>query len=157
MAFFYASGGKQGRRPGITGIMEVVTDPEPDTTAGDANSAGYVPKEADRKRWVQVRVEFRKKLSKPVHLTELQQFKSGELKDLQEFNFARLSVSKVSEKEWNFINSLIEGFDDDDENNAGNLEDELEAQVAGPSGTTVVEEDTTTIVTEQPNGDVVVE
>ena len=155
-AFFYASGGKQGRKPGITGIMEIVSDAEPDTTAFDESSPGYEVREAQRKRWVQVRVEFRKKLTKPVHLAELQQFKNGELKDLQEFNAARLSVSKVSEKEWHFINSLIEGFDDD-ENNGGDLDDELERQVAGPSGTTVVEEDVTTIVTEQPNGDVVVE
>lgn len=33
---------------------------------------------------------------------------------MQELNAARLSVSKVSEKEWKFIvNNLIEGYDDD--------------------------------------------
>ena len=33
---------------------------------------------------------------------------------MQELNAARLSVSKVSEKEWNFIvNELIDGYEDD--------------------------------------------
>ncbi|EME48521.1 hypothetical protein DOTSEDRAFT_39859 [Dothistroma septosporum NZE10] len=155
MAFFYASGGKQGRKPGITGIMEIVSKAEPDATVNDPRSAGYVVKEADRKKWVAVRVEFRKKLSKPVHLTELQQYKNAELKDLQEFTAARLSVSKVSEKEWTFIYNLIEGFDD--VGKAGDLDGELEAQVAGPSGAILLTEDTTFIVTEQPNGDVVAE
>lgn len=38
----------------------------------------------------------------------------GVLSKMQEFNSARLSVSKVTEKEWNFIvNELIEGYEED--------------------------------------------
>lgn len=71
LAFFYASGGKQGRTPGITGIMEVVQESEPDPSAFDENSP-YYPKTANQRgteakpRWYMVHVEFRKKLSKPV-------------------------------------------------------------------------------------------
>lgn len=112
LAFFYASGGKRGRKPGIVGIMEIVGEHEPDVTTADENSAGYVEKEKDRAKWCVVRVEFRKKFSKPVYLSELQKFaKPGAvLENMQEFKAARLSVSKINEKEWNFIvDKLIEG------------------------------------------------
>lgn len=71
LAFFYASGGKQGRLPGITGIMEVVKEHEVDPSAFDENSAYYVANAktrgtVEKPRWSMVHVEFRKKLSKPV-------------------------------------------------------------------------------------------
>ncbi|EGP87811.1 uncharacterized protein MYCGRDRAFT_26867, partial [Zymoseptoria tritici IPO323] len=105
LAFFYASGGKQGRKPGIVGIMEIVKAAEIDQTVYDENSLGYVEKEKDRGRWVAVQVEYRSKLTKPVYLSELQKYKggSGVLSNMQELTAARLSVSKVSEEEWNFI------------------------------------------------------
>ena len=114
LAFFYASGGKAGRKPGITGIVEVVTEHEPDQSAFDEDSYGYVEKESDRGRWCVVHVEFRKKLSQPVHLKELQRYSegSGVLSDMQVLRLSRLSVSGVSEKEWDFIvNNLIEGYE----------------------------------------------
>ena len=49
-------------------------------------------------------------------LTELKKFalKDGALSQMQEFTTARLSVSKVSEAEWNFIvDKLIEGYEED--------------------------------------------
>lgn len=51
-------------------------------------------------------------------LKELQQFSrnSGVLANMQEFKAARLSVSKVSPQEWNFIvDNLIEGYEEDGE------------------------------------------
>ncbi|SMY23264.1 unnamed protein product [Zymoseptoria tritici ST99CH_1A5] len=117
LAFFYASGGKQGRKPGIVGIMEIVKAAEIDQTVYDENSLGYVEKEKDRGRWVAVQVEYRSKLTKPVYLSELQKYKggSGVLSNMQELTAARLSVSKVSEEEWNFITEkLIEGYEDDE-------------------------------------------
>lgn len=48
LAFFYASGGKSGRKPGIVGIMEVVREHEPDATTSDESSYGYVEKEKVR-------------------------------------------------------------------------------------------------------------
>jgi predicted RNA-binding protein with PUA-like domain len=117
LAFFYASGGKQGRKPGIVGIMEVVKEAEIDRTVYDEDSLGFVEKEKDRERWVAVHVEYRKKLTKPVYLSTLQKFKEGGgvLSNMQELVAARLSVSKVSEKEWTFITeNLVEGYEEDD-------------------------------------------
>ena len=121
LAFFYASGGKKGRAPGISGIMEVVKEAEPDLSAFDETSHNYVPNPKtrgtqDKPRWYLVHVEFRKKLSVPVSLKELQKYAQGDgvLSQMQEMTAARLSVSKVSEKEWDFIvNELIEGYEED--------------------------------------------
>ena len=71
LAFFYASGGKKGRVPGITGIMEIVKEAEPDMGAFDKNDPYYVENakqrgSEDKPRWFMVHVEFRKKLTKPV-------------------------------------------------------------------------------------------
>lgn len=112
LAFFYASGGKN---PGIVGIMEVVKEHEPDVTAWNVKSYGFVEKEKDRGKWCVVHVEYRNKLKKPVYRSELQKhLGDGPLGKMQEFNAARLSVSKVSEDEWNFIHeNLITGFEDE--------------------------------------------
>ncbi|KAK4508160.1 hypothetical protein PRZ48_001898 [Zasmidium cellare] len=136
LAFFYASGGKQGRKPGIVGIMEVVGEHEPDETTADESSAGYVEKEKDRAKWCVVRVEFRKKLTEPVYLSELQKFaKPGAvLENMQEFKAARLSVSKVTKKEWDFIvNNLVEGYEDDEEGieAAASIEEPVIEKTAG--------------------------
>lgn len=116
LAFFYASGGKAGRKPGITGIMEIVSEHEPDPSTHDAGSYGYVEKEGDREKWCMVQVAFRSKLTSPVTLAELQKYRNGDdsgiLKDMQVLKLTRLSVSKVSTKEWNFIvDNLIEGYE----------------------------------------------
>ncbi|KXT06136.1 hypothetical protein AC578_1358, partial [Pseudocercospora eumusae] len=115
LAFFYASGGK---KPGIVGIMEIVKEHEPDKTAWEENSYGYVEKASQRGQWCVVHVEFRKKLSKPVARDVLKKHYDGgqgPLGKMQEFTAARLSVSKVSEDEWNFISSLIEDDGEDEE------------------------------------------
>lgn len=53
---------------------------------------------------------------------------------MQEFTAARLSVSKVSTKEWNFIvNELIEGY-------------ETGTEERGPAGTVEITRDETTVV-----------
>lgn len=114
LAFFYASGGK----PGIVGIMEIVGEAQPDPTASDKNSYGYVANEAQRSKWCVVHVEFRMKFKKPITRTQLVAARdSGPLANLQEFTAARLSVSKVSKDEWDYINSLVEGSDDDEAEN----------------------------------------
>lgn len=114
LAFFYASGGKAGRKPGIVGIMEVVREHEPDASTADKEHYAYVEKEADRARWCVVHVEYRKKLSKPVHLSVLQEHAKdgGPLSNIELLRLARLSVSRVSEREWDFITeNLIEGYE----------------------------------------------
>lgn len=158
LAFFYASGGKSGRKPGIVGIMEVVKEHEPDATAHDEDAIGFVEDPKKRDRWCVVHVEYRKKLTKPVFLSELQKFAQdgGALSGMQELNAARLSVSKVSEAEWNFIiDNLVEGYygEDDAAEDAGlaapteNVEKRIE--------TDAVKERTTINTTEQADGDIV--
>ncbi|EMC94570.1 hypothetical protein BAUCODRAFT_35805 [Baudoinia panamericana UAMH 10762] len=116
LAFFYASGGKGGRTPGIVGVMEVVSEAEPDVTTANASTYGYVEDEKARNKWVVVGVAFRKKLSHPVSLKELQKYKAAGavLENMQLFKQSRLSVSKVSKAEWEFIiDELVEGYEAD--------------------------------------------
>ncbi|GAB7332319.1 hypothetical protein MBLNU13_g04149t1 [Cladosporium sp. NU13] len=118
LAFFYAS---QGKAPGITGVIEIVKEHEPDFTVDDESSIGYVEpaKRGKENQWSLVHVGFLKKLSKPVTLKEMQKYSgaNGILQDMQLIKQARLSVSKVSEKEWNFIvDELIEGYEEDGAN-----------------------------------------
>nr|POE60623.1 thymocyte nuclear protein 1 [Quercus suber] len=111
LAFFYASGGKSGRKPGITGIMEIVAEATRDMTVDDPNAYGYVDNVSAREKWVIVHVEHRKTLSKPVHLSELQKYKDGVLEHMELLHQSRLSVTGVREEEWNFIvNNLIAGY-----------------------------------------------
>lgn len=60
-------------------------------------------------------VEFRQKFPKLIKLKELQKYAKdgGILQKMQTLRQSRLSVSKVSKKEWDFIMSLVE--DDDTE------------------------------------------
>jgi predicted RNA-binding protein with PUA-like domain len=127
LAFFYAS---QGKAPGITGIIEIVQEHEPDFTVADESSIGYVEpaKRGQENQWSLVHVGFLKKLSKPVTLKELQKYSgaNGVLQDMQLIKQSRLSVSKVSEKEWNFIvDQLIEGYEEDAANTDGDDDDDL--------------------------------
>lgn len=95
----------------------MVKEAEPDVSAFDENSLYFSEKGTkDKPRWFLVHVEFRKKLSSPVTLKELQKYSQGDgvLSNMQQFKSARLSVSKVSEQEWDFIvNKLIEGYEED--------------------------------------------
>lgn len=114
LAFFYASNGKAGRKPGIVGIMEIVEEHTEDPSTADRDHYAYVEKEADRKKWCLVHVEFRKKFDKPVHLSELQEFSKDDsvLSHMELLKQSRLSVCKIKQKEWNFINeNLVQGFE----------------------------------------------
>lgn len=155
LAFFYASGGKSGRKPGIVGIMEVVKESEPDQTAWDEGAYGYVEDEKARSKWCVVHVEYRNKLSSPVHLSELQKYMegSGVLSKMQVLKQSRLSVTKVTEAEWTFINEqLIEGFEEQS--------DALPGAGSSPTNgksnnTPTAEEESSIITTEQRDGEVV--
>lgn len=152
LAFFYASGGKSGRKPGITGIMEIVKEHEPDQTTSDEGSYGYVKDEKARGKWCVVHVEYRNKLTKPVHLSELQKYMegSGVLSKMQVLKQSRLSVTSVTEEEWNFITeNLIEGYEEEDAlpGAEGGLRNEP------TNGTSNLEEESTLITTEQIDGE----
>ena len=88
-AFFYHSNiGKE-----IVGIMKVVALAHPDSTA-EPNDKGNIV-------WRCVDVEAVKPLPKPVTLATVKA--TPELAELELVKYSRLSVSKVSEAEWNLI------------------------------------------------------
>ncbi|KAK6412752.1 hypothetical protein LTR95_017928 [Oleoguttula sp. CCFEE 5521] len=120
LAFFYASQGKGKLQPGITGIMEVVKEAEPDQSVYDEDHYGYVEPEKRKaeNQWSLVHVEYRKKLSYPVTLKVLQKYgktEGGVLSEMEVLKTTRLSVTKVTEKEWDFIVNEIVGDDYEEE------------------------------------------
>jgi len=89
LAFFYHSNiGKE-----IVGIMRIVVPAHPDTTA-DLNAKGEVV-------WECVDVEAVKPFPRPVTLAEIKA--TPDLAELELVKLSRLSVSKVSEREWNLL------------------------------------------------------
>jgi predicted RNA-binding protein with PUA-like domain len=62
-----------------------------------------------------VHVEFRQKLNTPITLKELRAFqaeKGSPLESMQMLKLTRLSVSKVSKGEWEFLTGVMEGNGD---------------------------------------------
>ena len=129
-AFFYHSNCKV---PGIVGTMEIVKEHSVDgrpemgenmhlvqllncfvETAFDPEHPYYDGKSDRAKpKWCLVHVEFRQKFPEIIKLKELQKYAKpgGVLEKLQVLNQARLSVSKVTKKEWDFIMSLVDSED----------------------------------------------
>ncbi|KAL8648908.1 MAG: hypothetical protein Q9210_004718 [Variospora velana] len=108
MAFFYHSNCK---RPGIVGTMQIVREHSVDETAFDSEHPYYDPKSTREKpKWCVVHVEFRNKFPEMVALNELQKYAKpgGALENLQTLKMSRLSVSKVTKREWDFIYSLVD-------------------------------------------------
>lgn len=128
MVFFYHSNCK---RPGIAGTMEIVREHSVDgkhcscpavsvprdmltlssETAFDPEHPYYDPKSTREKpKWCVVHVEFRRKFPGLVKLKELQRFAKpgGVLESMQTLKLSRLSVSKVTKKEWDFIHTLVD-------------------------------------------------
>ncbi len=88
-AFFYHSNiGKE-----IVGIMTIVAPAHPDST-GELNGKGEVV-------WECVDVQSVKPFPRPVTLAEIKA--TPELSELELVKLSRLSVSKVSEAEWNLL------------------------------------------------------
>ncbi|MCJ1306376.1 hypothetical protein MMC25_000018 [Agyrium rufum] len=107
LAFFYHS---NCPTPGIAGIMEIVCEHSVDESAFDPNHPYYDEKSSrDNPKWSYVHVEFRKKFPGLVKLKDLQQYKGpGQpLENLQTLKQSRLSVSKVTQEEWDFIISIV--------------------------------------------------
>ena len=75
-------------------------------SAFDENHPYHDPNSTrDKPQWDVVHVEFRKKFKDLVKLKDLQKYAKpgGVLENLQTLKQSRLSVSKVSKKEWEFI------------------------------------------------------
>ena len=134
LAFFYHSNCK---KPGVAGVMEVVkehsvdgmpflltprlfhkTDLTSTESAFDPASPYYDAKsDREKPRWCLVHVAFRHRFDSYVTLKELQKYAKdgGPLKDLQTLKQTRLSVSKVSKKQWDFIAELGGGLGESEE------------------------------------------
>ena len=71
---------------------------------------------AENPKWCKVRVSFRRKFPELVRLKELQKYakEGGILQNLQTLRQSRLSVSKVSKKEWDFILRLVDDEEEDE-------------------------------------------
>ncbi|KAL2040245.1 hypothetical protein N7G274_007148 [Stereocaulon virgatum] len=108
LAFFYHSNCKV---PGIVGIMEIVQEHSVDESAFDPQHPYYDEKSnREKPKWCLVHVEFRQKFPEIIKLKDLQKYakEGGVLEDMQVLKQSRLSVSKVTKKEWNFITSLVD-------------------------------------------------
>lgn len=65
-------------------------------------------------KWCCVKVAYRQKFPEIIRLKELQRYakEGGVLANMQTLKMARLSVSKVTKKEWDFIMGLVETEDE---------------------------------------------
>lgn len=92
--------------PGIVGIIEIVREAYPDTTAFDTASPYYDPKsDPDQPRWFMVDVLYRRTFRRTLELSELRQHPElAEMPLLRRGN--RLSVMPVTAQQWRFILTL---------------------------------------------------
>ena len=96
--FFYHSNCKE---PGIVGIMKVASEPYPDPTQFDKKSKYYDPKSPeDNPRWCLVDVEFIRKLSRTITLSEIKEAKGFDGLILTRKG-NRLSIFPIEKKHWN--------------------------------------------------------
>ncbi|KAB8239648.1 hypothetical protein ETB97_001059 [Aspergillus alliaceus] len=105
-AFFYHS---NCRVPGVAGLMEIVQEHTPDESAFDPAHPYYDEKSSrEDPKWEVVHVEFRRKFKNFVSLNDLKAHakSGGPLENLQVLKQSRLSVSRVTKKEWDFILEL---------------------------------------------------
>lgn len=104
LAFFYHS---SCDTPGIVGIVEICREAYPDYTAFDSANPHYdAASTAENPRWFMVDVRFVRKLPRTIPLSELKD--RPELEGLALIRRgSRLSVMPVTEKQWEYILSLV--------------------------------------------------
>lgn len=92
--------------PGIAGIAKVEKEAYPDHTAFDKKSKYFDPKsDPDNPRWIMVDVKYVKKFKEVISLDQLKEYSElAEMKVVQKGN--RLSITPVTEEEFNFISNL---------------------------------------------------
>lgn len=96
--------------PGIVGRMTIARQAEPDKTALDPSSEGYDPKSTrENCRWDSVLVEFAERYKTMVTLKEIKAAaKSNEtIAGMKLLKLTRMSVTPVTEDEWNAILELM--------------------------------------------------
>ncbi|HEX6997423.1 MAG TPA: EVE domain-containing protein [Gammaproteobacteria bacterium] len=107
-AFFYHSSCPE---PGIYGIVEIVREAYADPTQFDPRDDHYDPASSrDDPRWYMVDVKLLRRVDPPILLSELRRHQQGALADLVLLKRGnRLSITPVTEDEWNFILGLERG------------------------------------------------
>ncbi|KAI1771091.1 DUF55-domain-containing protein [Hypoxylon cercidicola] len=107
VAFFYHSNCKD---PGIVGTMEIVQEHSPDLSAHDSTAPYYdASSKPDNPKWSVVHVKFRSKFKQQIGLKELKEMgKLGQpLEGMQMLKQSRLSVSRVSPAEFQYLMSVV--------------------------------------------------
>ncbi|WP_281783141.1 EVE domain-containing protein [Sinimarinibacterium flocculans] len=103
-AFFYHSSCAE---PGVVGIMRIVSGAYPDPTQFDPAADHYDPKSTrENPRWLQVDVQFEKKLTKPVTLATLRAHAAKLKGMLLLAPGSRLSVTPVRPEHWEYVLDL---------------------------------------------------
>ena len=94
--------------PGIAGIAKVASKPYPDASQFDRKSEYYDPKsKPEEPRWILVDVKLAKK-TRVMPLDEMRGY--AELADMVTLKRGnRLSITPVTEREWNFILKKLDG------------------------------------------------
>ncbi|KAI1160607.1 PUA-like domain-containing protein [Nemania serpens] len=113
LAFFYHSNCKE---PGLVGTMEIVQEHSPDLSAHDPKAPYYdASSKLEDPKWSVVHVRFRSKFARPIGLKELREMgKPGQpLENMQMLKQSRLSVSRVSPSEWEYLIDLAQRQDDE--------------------------------------------
>src|SRR5918999_85408 len=99
--FYHSSTNPQA----IVGICEVARDAYPDRTALDPKHAAYDPKsKADDPTWFMVDLRAVERLPRPVTLAEIK--KRPELAKMAMLRIGRLSVTPVTQAEWDVISAM---------------------------------------------------
>ena len=104
LAFFYHSNCDV---PAVVGIVEVVREAYPDHTAFDANDPHYDARsDPEDPRWFMVDVKLKRKLKRPIALSEIKEH-ADQLEGLRLIARGnRLSVMPVEPQHWDLILSL---------------------------------------------------
>ncbi|MBI3563241.1 MAG: EVE domain-containing protein [Gammaproteobacteria bacterium] len=107
-AFFYHS---SCAVPGIAGVIRIVSDGYPDSSALEPSNEHYDPKStAANPRWYMVDVQLEHKFDRVISLQTLRQHPAlAKMPILQRGN--RLSITPVSPVEWKFILKLARQHD----------------------------------------------
>ncbi len=105
LAFFYHSSCAE---PGIVGTVSVVREGYPDHTAFERKHDHYDPdSDPEQPRWYMVDVKLERKFARTITLEELRTH-AARLKDMLLLKRGnRLSITPVTQDEWQFINALL--------------------------------------------------
>ncbi len=106
LGFFYHS---SCATPGITGVVNIIKGGYPDKTAFDPNHHHYdIDSEPLQPRWFVVDIKLKIKFKQIITLDQLRKYENTSLRDLLILRRGnRLSVTPVSQKNWEFVLTLI--------------------------------------------------